>query len=54
MITDPVVFPIAMPILRTLFKRIATLPRLRRAAGDAGNRKQTFPLLSDALTLRFG
>jgi len=54
MIIDPVVFPIAMPILRTLFKRIATLPRLRRAAGDAGNRKRTFPILSDALTLRFG
>jgi Dyp-type peroxidase family len=52
-ITTPIVFPIAMPLLREMFRAIATRPHLRRAAGDAGRRRKSFPLLVDGLTVRF-
>jgi Dyp-type peroxidase family len=47
------IVPFAMPMLREMFRAIASLPRLRRAAGAAGAKRQTFPLLSDGLTVRF-
>jgi Dyp-type peroxidase family len=45
--------PMALPMLRILFKAIATQPRLRRAAGVLGKRQNVFPLLADGLTVRF-
>jgi cytochrome P450 len=52
-IMSPIVFPIAMPLLREMFRAITTRPGLRRAAGKAGERRQTLPLLVDGLTVRF-
>lgn len=52
-ITSPIVFPIAMPLLREMFRAITSRPGLRRAAGKAGKRLQTLPLLVDGLTVRF-
>jgi cytochrome P450 len=45
--------PMAVPMLRILFKAIATQRHLRRAAGVAGTRQNIFPLLADSLTIRF-
>jgi hypothetical protein len=42
-----------MPLLREMFRAIMTRPRLRRAAGKAGERRHTYPLLVDGLTVRF-
>jgi cytochrome P450 len=53
MIVSPIAFPIAMPLLREMFRAIASLPKLRRAAGVAGTRQQALPPLSDGLTVRF-
>jgi cytochrome P450 len=52
-IEDPIVFPIALPMLRVMFRRLTRLPQLRRAAGAAGMKTQTYPLLTDGLTVRF-
>jgi cytochrome P450 len=52
-IVDPIVFPIALPMLRVLFRGLAGLPQLRRAAGAAGKKAQIYPLLVDSLTVRF-
>jgi Dyp-type peroxidase family len=52
-ISSPFAFPMARPLLREMFRAIASRPGLRRAAGDAGTRRKTFPLLVDGLTVRF-
>jgi Dyp-type peroxidase family len=50
---DPIDFRIALPMLRAMFRGLAALPQLRRAAGPAGKKTQVFPLLADSLTVRF-
>jgi cytochrome P450 len=52
-IVDPIVFPIAQPMIRVLFRNLAGLPQLRRAAGAAGKKAQTYPILVDSLAVRF-
>jgi cytochrome P450 len=52
-IDNPIAYRIALPMLRALFLNLASLPRLRRAAGPAGDLKRTFPILADGLVMRF-
>jgi Dyp-type peroxidase family len=52
-IVDPIVFPIALPMIRVMFRKLASLPQLRRAAGPTGRKAQTYPMLVDSLTIRF-
>jgi Dyp-type peroxidase family len=52
-IDNPIPYHIARPMLRALFLNLASLPRLRRAAGAAGVLKRTFPTLADSLVMRF-
>jgi Dyp-type peroxidase family len=52
-IDNPIAYRIALPMLRALFVNLASLPRLRRAAGPAGDLKRTFPILADGLVMRF-
>jgi cytochrome P450 len=44
---------LATPLLREMFRAIVMLPRLRRAAGDLGKKRQRYPLMVDGLTVRF-
>lgn len=52
-IDRPIDYHLALPVLRALFRNLAGLPRLRRAAGAAGKVTRTFPTLADSLVIRF-
>jgi Dyp-type peroxidase family len=52
-IDHPIAYHLALPMLRALFRNLAGLPQLRRAAGAAGKLSRTFPILADSLIMRF-
>ena len=52
-IDHPIDYHLALPMLRALFRNLAGLPQLRRAAGAAGKLSRTFPILADSLIMRF-
>jgi cytochrome P450 len=52
-IDHPIDYHLALPMLRALFRNLAGLPQLRRAAGAAGKLSRTFPTLADSLVMRF-
>jgi Dyp-type peroxidase family len=52
-IDHPIDYHLALPMLRALFRNLAGLPQLRRAAGAAGKLTRTFPTLADSLVMRF-
>jgi Dyp-type peroxidase family len=52
-INHPIDYHLAVPMLRALFRNLAGLPQLRRAAGAAGKLSSTYPTLADSLVVRF-